>query len=194
MIQPVTQEVRSRVNREEDLWDESSLLRAARDNPAAFARLYDRYVQALDKYLLGKTGNAAEAEDLTSQTFLSAIENLAGYREQGNFRAWLFRIAHNKWVDFYRKSKRQISSEEIPPASSEIDFLQEVIRGEKSQVLSGLVKKLNKNEIELLRLRLATELEFREIAVVLGRNEAAVKKAYYRLIERIKKEMEQIYG
>lgn len=194
MIQPVTQEVRSRVNREEDLWDESGLLRAARNNPAAFARLYDRYVQTLYKYLLGKTCNHAEAEDLTSQTFLSALENLAGYRDQGNFRAWLFRIAHNKWVDFYRKSKRQVSAEEVPPASAEVDFLQEVIRDEKSRLLSDLVKKLSKNEIELLRLRLATGLEFREIAVVLGRNEAAVKKAYYRLIERMKKEMEQIYG
>jgi RNA polymerase sigma-70 factor, ECF subfamily len=194
MIQPVIQEIRSRVNQEEDTWDESGLLRAARNNPAAFARLYDRYVQALYRYLLGKTGNAVEAEDLTSQTFLSALENLAGYRDQGNFRAWLFRIAHNKWVDFYRKSKRQVSSDEIPQSSSEIDFLQEVIQGEKSRLLAGLVKKLNKDEIELLRLRLSAELEFGEIAVVLGKNEAAVKKAYYRLIERMKKEMEQIYG
>jgi RNA polymerase sigma-70 factor, ECF subfamily len=194
MIQPVTQEVRSRVNRGEDLWDESSLLRAARDNPAAFASLYDRYVQALYKYLLGKTGNSAEAEDLTSQTFLSALENLPGYRDQGNFRAWLFRIAHNKWVDFYRKSKRQVSTDEILPAGSENDFLQEVIRGEKSQIISSLVKKLSKHDLELLRLRLVSDLEFREIGVVLGKNEAAVKKAYYRLIERMKKEMEQIYG
>jgi len=194
MIQPVTQDVRSRVNQEENSVDESSLLRAACHNPAAFARLYDRYVHALYKYLLSKTGNVAEAEDLTSQTFLSALENLPAYRDQGNFRAWLFTIARNKWVDFCRKNSRLFSLDNKSPAAMQIDFLQEVIQGEKSQVLSDLVRKLRKNEVDLLRLRLVSELEFGEIAVVLGKSESAVKKTYYRLIERMKKDMEQIYG
>jgi RNA polymerase sigma-70 factor (ECF subfamily) len=182
------------VNREDDRGDESILLLTVRDNPAAFARLYDHYVHTLYKYLLGKTGNVFEAEDLTSQTFLSALEKLPGYREQGHFRAWLFGIARNKWVDFYRQSKRRVSPGDFPPASVEIDFLQDVIQDEKSQVLASLVKKLSGQEGELLRLRLVAELEFHEIAEVMGKNEAAVKKAYYRLIERMKKDMEKIYG
>ena len=193
MSQPVTQDNRSAVNLEDDSGDESSLLRSARENPVAFARLYDRYARYLYKYLLGKTGNAAEAEDLTSQTFVSALENLPRYRDQGNFRAWLFCLAHNKWVDFYRKSKRSFSSNDYPPATTENDFLQEVSQGEKSKVLASLVKKLSGTETELLRLHLVSELEFREIAVLHGKSEAAVKKAYYRLIERMRKEAEKIY-
>lgn len=182
------------VIQEEDLSDESSLLRAACDNPAAFAPLYDRYVRGLYKYLLGKTGNLAEAEDLTSQTFLSALEGLPGYQDHGNFRAWLFGIARNKWVDFYRKSKRHVSPGDCLLVSTESDFLQEVIQGEKSQVLAGLIQNLSESETELLRLRLVADLEFHEIAVVQSKSEAAVKQAYYRLIERMKKDMEQIYG
>jgi RNA polymerase sigma-70 factor, ECF subfamily len=194
MTQPVTQDIRSAVKQEEDAIDERSLLNAALDNPTAFSWLYDRYVHALYKYLLGKTGNAAEAEDLTSQTFLSALENLPRYQNQGNFRAWLFGIARNKWVDFYRRSKRHVSLGDYPPVSTESDFLQKVIQDEKSQVLTGLVQRLSGSEGELLRLRLVAELEFREIAVVLGKSEAAVKKSYYRLIERMKKDVEEIYG
>jgi RNA polymerase sigma-70 factor, ECF subfamily len=194
MTQPVTQDIRSAVKREEDIGDERSLLQAARENPAAFARLYDRYVPTLYKYLLGKTRNVAEAEDLTSQTFLSALENLPGYREQGNFRAWLFSVAHNKWVDFYRKNKRQLSTNEYPLAGTENDFLKDVIQGEKSRALAVLVQKLPESDAELIRLRLVAELEFKEIALLQGKSEAAIKKAYYRLIERMKKEMEQIYG
>lgn len=198
MTQPVTQDNRSAVIWEEHSEDESDLLRAARDNPTAtaqaFAQLYDRYVKILYKYLLGKTGNVAEAEDLTSQTFLSALENLSGYREQGNFRAWLFCLAHNKWVDFYRKRKRLSFARDNLAGGSQVDFLAEVIQGEKSQVLAVLVRKLDSSEIELLRLRLVTGLGFREIAQVQGKSESAVKKAYYRLIERMKKDMEQIYG
>lgn len=198
MTQPVTQDNRCAVIWEENVEDEGDLLRAARDNPAAmtqaFAQLYDRYVKILYKYLLGKTGNVAEAEDLTSQTFLSALENLSGYREQGNFRAWLFCLAHNKWVDFYRKRKRLLFARDNSAGGSEVDFLAEVIQGEKSQVLAVLVRKLDSSEIELIRLRLVTGLGFREIAEIQGKSESAVKKAYYRLIERMKKDMEQIYG
>jgi len=194
MTQPLTQDMCSAVTREEEPGDESSLLHAARDNPTAFARLYDRHVRSLYKYLLGKTGNVAEAEDLTSQTFLSALENLPGYRDQGHFRAWLFGIARNKWVDFYRKSQRRVSPDDYPAVRTEVDFLQDVIQDERSQVLAGLMRTLSDSDIELLRLRLVAELEFREIAVVLGKSEAAVKKSYYRRIERMKKDMEAIYG
>jgi RNA polymerase sigma-70 factor (ECF subfamily) len=194
MSPSVTQDIRGAVKHKEDSIHDNDLLHAARDNPAAFAQLYDRYVHSLYKYLLGKTGNAIEAEDLTSQTFLAALENLPGYRDQGNFRAWLFGIAHNKWVDFFRRSKHQISSVDHLPIRTESDFLQEMIQDEKSQVLAGLVKNLNASEAELLRLRLVAELEFGEIAVVLGKSEAAVKKSYYRLIERMKKDVEEIYG
>jgi RNA polymerase sigma-70 factor (ECF subfamily) len=198
----VTQEIRSVVKREDDAGDASSLLRAARDDPAAsagafaeaFAQLYDRHVHALYKYLLGTTGNKGDAEDLTSHTFLAALENLPRYQDQGNLRAWLFGIARNKWVDFCRQSKRRLSPGDTPPASTESDFLQEVIQDEKSQILAALVQELSESESELLRLRLGAELEFREIALVLGKSEAAVKKAYYRLIERMKKDMEAIYG
>jgi len=194
MTQPVTQDLRSAVKREEATGDESSLLRAARADPTAFARLYDRYVRTLYKYLLGKTGNVAEAEDLTSQTFLAALERLPGYRDQGHFRAWLFSIARNKWVDFIRKSRHHVSPGDYPPVRTEVDFLQDVIQDERSRVLAGLVGRLSENDAELLRLRLVAELEFREIALVLDKSEAAVKKTYYRRIEQMKKGMEEIYG
>jgi len=64
MTQPVTQDLRSAAKREEGPGDESSLVRGARADPTAFARLYDRYVRTLYKYLLGKTGNVAEYETI----------------------------------------------------------------------------------------------------------------------------------
>ena len=199
MTQPVTQDVAlissaAAPPGETDLPDESALLQAAREDPAAFARLYDRHVLGLYKFLLGKTGSVPEAEDLTSQTFLSALERLSGYRDQGNFRAWLFTIAHNKWVDFCRKNRRRIDLLNAPPLAPEPDFLQGLIQNERASELAALVKKLPAPESELLRLRLVSELSFREIAALQGKNEDAVKKAYYRLIERMKKEMEHIDG
>jgi len=191
MTQSITQDVHAAATWEED---EPRLLQAACRNPADFGRIYDRYVRPLYGYLLSKTGNVAEAEDLTSQTFLCALERLGEYRHQGHFSAWLFRIARNKWVDFYRRKKRPLPQGEWFSPELNSDVLQQVIQGERAQLLAGLVRRLDEDERELLRLRLVAELSFAEMAEYLGKNEPAVKKAYYRLIERMKNEMEQVYG
>jgi RNA polymerase sigma-70 factor, ECF subfamily len=193
MIQPVTRNARNEVFSVEDAEDESDLLQMANGNPSAFARLYDRHVQSLYGYLLAKTGDVADAEDLTSQTFLAAYEKLSKNRFQGRFVPWLFCIARNKLVDFYRKNNRHFTVNNLSQISMELDSLHDLIQDEKINALSGLIKNLSEIEFELLHLRLVTELEFQEIAVIQGKKEDAVKKTYYRLIERMKKDMEQVY-
>jgi len=193
MRQPVSRDARGEVFSVEDAEDQGDLLQMTDHNPAAFARLYDRHVQSIYAYLLAKTGDVADAEDLTSQTFLAAYEKLSKNRFQGRFVPWLFCIARNKLVDFYRKNKRHFTVNNLSQIGVELDSLQDIIQAEKINALSGLVKNLPETDFELLHLRLVTELTFQEIAVIQRKNEAAVKKAYYRLIERMKKDMEQVY-
>ena len=59
----------------------------ARRTPAAFAALYRRYAVRVYRYLYGRVANRADAEDLTSQTFVQALEALPRYRPQGHFVA-----------------------------------------------------------------------------------------------------------
>ena len=193
MRQPVSRDARGEVFSVEDTEDQGDLLQMTDRNPAAFARLYDRHVQSIYAYLLAKTGDVADAEDLTSQTFLAAYEKLSKNRFQGRFVPWLFCIARNKLVDFYRKNKRHFTINNLSQIGVELDSLHDLIQAEKINALSGLVKNLPETDFELLHLRLVTELTFQEIAVIQRKNEAAVKKTYYRLIERMKKDMEQVY-
>jgi RNA polymerase sigma-70 factor (ECF subfamily) len=67
--------------------DDSLIVRAARSDPAAFAPLYRRYVTRVYRYIYSRVGNNADAEDLTAQVFLAALEGLQRYHEQGNFAA-----------------------------------------------------------------------------------------------------------
>ena len=90
---------------------EEELVRRAQKNPEQFARLYDRYIQRVYRFLLARTASPAEAEDLTSQTFLTAVEKLGKYHPDGHFSAWLFRIALNKQIDLFRKKKRRFPLE-----------------------------------------------------------------------------------
>ena len=94
-------------------------------SPAAFAELYRQYLKPVYRYLYLKTGSPAEAEDLTSQVFLSALEGLPRYRHQGHFSAWLFSLARRKAADYYRSRKPQASLDEAEtdPIAPEADLL-----------------------------------------------------------------------
>ncbi|NCB32254.1 MAG: sigma-70 family RNA polymerase sigma factor, partial [Clostridia bacterium] len=95
----------------------SSLAADAKNDPAAFAGLYDYFVQPVYRYIRSRVETNAEAEDLTSQTFIAAFEGLRSYRERGYFSAWLFRIARSKLMDHFRKKRYEVSLESAENAS-----------------------------------------------------------------------------
>ncbi len=170
---------------------DNMLVEQARKDAAAFAILYDRHVKAIYRYLYSRVGSSTDAEDLTSQVFLAALESLHRYPQEAEFRAWLFGIARRKMADFYRKRKAQAPLDdaiELPTHTESL--LAQVARGQSLRMLAGQVAHLNEDEQELLRLRFAGELSFVEIAGLLRMKESAVKMRLYRLIERLQKEME----
>src|SRR5262249_47063461 len=99
--------------------DEQTLIRAAQqgDRPA-FATLAGRYGARLHRWLYHLTHDQHAAEDLTQETFLKAFAGLATFRAGTNLQAWLFRIAHNNFVNQRRSSRkvRQPFPEHLPSA------------------------------------------------------------------------------
>jgi RNA polymerase sigma-70 factor (ECF subfamily) len=143
------------------------------------------------RYLYSHTGGREEAEDLTALVFTAAWEGIHRYREQGNFAAWIFGIARNKVGDYYRRRRQQVPLDEVYPEPMEDwDPAAELERLEALKRLSILVRRLDAEHQELLRLRFAAGLSFREIAGLLGRSEAAVKMAVHRLLQRLQVDWE----
>ena len=170
--------------------DVALLIAAALEDPAAFGRLYDHFIQRIYRYVYSRVGDAHEAEDITSQTFIAAYESLGRYRERGQFSAWLFRIARSKMNDHFRRSRREVRLEAAEQIVEKEDALGEVIQDEELSLLRFLIKKLNDDERELIRLRYVAELSFVEMGELLGKRENTVKKSFYRLLERLKGQME----
>ena len=168
----------------------SELIAAAQQDPAAFGKLYDRFLQPVYRYLYSRLGNAHEAEDVTSLTFIAAYEALPKYREQGQFAAWLFRIARSKMNDHFRRNRYEVDLEAVERTTAGEDALGAFIQDEELQQLRSVIKELNPEEQDLIRLRYVADLSFVEMADLLGKREDAVKKSMYRLLARLKSQME----
>ena len=104
--------------------DEKGLVERARKNDAeAFARIYEEHFDKIYRYVFIRVENQMEAEDLTQQVFLNAMQSISSYKWQGvPLSSWLFRIAHNQVIDYYRKaSKMQTTTLDIPIAGIDQD-------------------------------------------------------------------------
>lgn len=170
--------------------DIPAMVAAAKQDPAAFGKLYERYVQPIYRYIFSRVGSAREAEDITSLTFMSAYESLARYRERGLFSAWLFRIARSKMNDHFRRHNPEVELEAAGQILEREDALGALIRAEELSQIRSIIYCLEEEEQDLIRLRYVADLSFAEIADLLGKREDAVKKSVYRLLARLKSQME----
>lgn len=161
---------------------DSVLIENARRDPDAFAELYSHYLTPVYRYLYRRLGNVHDAEDLTTQVFIDVLEGLAKGRFQRNgcFPAWLFTIARRRIADFYRQ---RLASPLSDVPSADPTLLVALEKQDDLKRLTALLAQLDEKKRELLRLRFSAELNFGEIAMLEGMNEAAVKMALYRILE-----------
>ena len=82
--------------------DSQTIQSAVEGNQSALAQIYDAYALSIYRYHFSRVTNASDAEDLTSQTFMSVIQSLARYHHRDNFTAWSFQIARHRLLDHFR--------------------------------------------------------------------------------------------
>ncbi len=171
--------------------EEASLIQAARSDPQVFNQLYLAHIRPIYRYIFSKVGGVKQAEDITAQVFLTALESLPRYHHDGHFKAWLFAIARHKLADHYRSQHTELP---IDAADAESDKkgepLSTIILLEESQHLSQLINQLDEQDRELLRLRFVAELGFSEIARLFQCNPDATKKRFYRLLDHLRQQVE----
>src|SRR5512136_738325 len=91
--------------------DEATLIKAARSDPTVFNKLYLAHIRPVYRYIYSKVGEVRQAEDLSAQVFLEALESLPRYHHDGHFAAWLFSIARHKVVDHFRSHRSELPLE-----------------------------------------------------------------------------------
>ncbi len=169
--------------------EEQIIARAIRGESSAFGSLYGNYQPQIYRFVYLKVSHREEAEDLTHQVFLSAWQNIHTYREQGYpFSSWLYQIARNKVIDFYRAKKNESSLDAFDPdAFGEKETVTE--RTELSLGLEHLKKALRgmrPEYQEIIVLRFVEELSLKEVANTLAKTEGAVKLLQHRAIKNLR--------
>lgn len=176
--------------------DERALIDRARVDSAAFAQLYRRYVDRVFRYLRTYTENDDDAADLTQHVFLRALEALPGYRNEGApFGGWLFRIARNAATDAFRRRRRVLPWDHVPPELhplSASDPEAASLQREALNQVRVLVSQLDPEKQELVALRFAGRLSSREIASLVGRSPAAVQKELVRIMWSLKEQCRDV--
>jgi RNA polymerase sigma-70 factor, ECF subfamily len=163
---------------------ERNLVAAAQADPARFLELYDRYFHRVWAYVIRRAQNRAEAEDVTSEVFQRALENLGGYEWRGApFFAWLVRIAANILADRWQQTGKE--SVDAPPETAGLD-----IDLERRAMVFQLVDRLPEAQRRVVELRYMEERSLHEIARKLGKTEGAVKQLQRRALEHLREEWE----
>jgi RNA polymerase sigma-70 factor, ECF subfamily len=168
--------------------DEHDVIRRAQkgDRPA-FALLVEHYWDRLYRWLYHLSHDRHTAEDLTQETFYKALSGLASFKAGTNLQAWLFRIAHNSFLNLRRANRKVRQSFPEDLAGPGDGPVAEAISREALQHLSRAVERLPRDFRAAFLLRVEEDLSFREIAAVLETTEETARwrvfKARQKLME-----------
>ncbi len=179
---------------QEQITEEEKLIGEAKRNPERFRVLYERYFKTIFLFIHRKVDDRETTADLTSQVFLKALLHLPGYQSQGlPFSSWLYRIATNEVMQYYRNTKHVrkilIDDEVLSRLHEETEEPEPEMLKTK---LEAILPQLSLHEIQLIELRFYEAKSFREIGFILNITENTAKVRSHRVVEKIRRKMTEM--
>lgn len=176
--------------------DRELIKKAQHGDPHAFGDLYECHAPVVFRYLYAHLDSRMDAEDLTGEVFLKAWQSLPNYVERGvPFLAFLFRIAHNALVDYYRQRYRQEpkSPEDLDGyrAHESLEPVEVVSNQMEHQQLICILGKLRPDYQDVLSLRFFGELSPEETAQVMNRSVGAVRVLQHRALLALREQLDK---
>lgn len=161
-----------------------------------FTYIFDTYYKRLYNFNYYRTHQQVVAEDLTSATFEKAFSKISSFDEsKSSFEVWLFTIARNVLNDFFRSQKRHpwdSLDTVFEMISGEPSLETHVIQNEEKEKLLEAVKKLKDKDRRLIAYKYGAGLKNKEIAVLTGMKEKTVGTNLYRILKRMRKDLEEV--
>jgi RNA polymerase sigma-70 factor (ECF subfamily) len=155
-----------------------------------FGAIYDEYVRRIYNFIYYKTHHKETAEDLTSQTFAKALNKLSDFNgERGSFPSWLYAIARNNVIDFYRTRKSSMNVEDVWDLADDTDIERDIEAAQKLRKVKKYLKALKPEQREVVLLRVWGDYPYKEIAEIMGKTENNCKVLFSRTMKKLREDM-----
>jgi RNA polymerase sigma-70 factor (ECF subfamily) len=176
--------------------DETLVKQALNGKKSAWVTLVKRYEKNLYNYTLRMVSNPADAMDLMQDVFVAVFRNLSTFRGESPFKGWMFKIAHYRCIEFYRRKKPTQSLDDVPEQFDEsTDECPEyhAVSGQQSTALHKAMKTLPVNQKLVVELKFFQHCTFDDIAKQLGISVNTVKSRLYSGLDKLKDHLEFDY-
>lgn len=175
--------------------DEQLMVQRAKEDPTAFAALYESHFVRIYRFVYSRVREQATAEDVTSEVFVKALRGLAGYRDTGRpFSAWLYEIASNQVTDRFRAT-RPIEDIESQYALSDGYSLEDTAgRRDQLRWIGSLIHSLPQQQRVAVVLKFQEDMRVEDIAAVMGKSPVAVRLLLQRAVSTIRRRIARDHG
>lgn len=180
-----------------DRKDELELLveKVKEGDQQAFASVYDILIDPIYRYVFFRVKDE-DAEDIVETVFLKVWENIRKYKAgKKSFSAWVFRIAHNLIVDYYRANsdkETQELDETLPDENRQHNPIKVTENALRSKHLKVALDKLKVQYREIIIYKFVNEFSNSEVAEILGKSEGSLRILQFRALKALKKELEEM--
>ena len=171
------------------------LLAAARAGQGwAFERLYGVFAPVVTGYL--RLQGSPDADDVTNEVFFSAFRSIGSFSgDEGNFRSWLFTIAHRRLTDERRRlGRRPRLADQRDSPGPEVkggDVEEDTLRRLSTERVQQLCERLAPDQRDVLLMRMVSGLSIEQTAEALGKSSAAVKALQRRAVEAVRRNFQR---
>lgn len=169
------------------------LAKAKAGQEAAFGEIYNLYFKKIYQFIYYRVGHKEIAEDLAEEVFLKAFTKLNSVSENKAFLGWLYQIARNQVIDYYREKKLIVALDEIENTLEYETNVIDIVNLEQQQkILLKLIKELAPEQQIVLKLKFFEDLETDEIAEMLHKNQGAIRVIQHRAIAKLQELLKKL--
>ncbi|RIK39222.1 MAG: RNA polymerase subunit sigma-70 [Chloroflexi bacterium] len=155
----------------------------------ALSAIYDRYEVRIYTYIYRRIGDQTLAEDLTGHVFLKMLEAIRNRKAwHSSFSGWLYRIAHNVVIDYYRQrdQKQQVSLDDEPSLPALDDPVEAAELKLDVERLRAAIARLTDEQAEVISLRFLEGYSISEVAEMMNKTEGSIKALQYRAVATLR--------
>lgn len=165
-------------------------LKVKNQDPEAYGQFYDLYVKRIYRFIYFKVNSVSDSQDITSEVFLKLWQYLREGKEIKNLNAFIYIVARNLVVDFYRQRRQEALSINDDKAPEIIDGRSDILKEQMvDSDLQATIKGMDrlKDEYkEAIILKYFDELSISEIAEILNKSKGAVRVLLHRALKALK--------